>query len=136
MTIKTLLAKPVPVRIRFLKKSQYRPNDKYGQLTKLVDFKIQETDKVLDIGSGGYPFPKATHLADLYESETTHRKEELIKDGRPFVECNIQNLPFVNKEFDFIFCSHVLEHVDDPALACEELMRVGKRGYIETPTIS
>ena len=28
----------------------------------------------------------------------------------------------------------MLEHIDDPAKVCEELMRVGKRGYIETPT--
>ena len=33
-----------------------------------------------------------------------------------------------------MYCSHVLEHVKDPAQACEELMRIGKRGYIETPT--
>jgi hypothetical protein len=28
----------------------------------------------------------------------------------------------------------VLELVDDPEAACRELMRIGKRGYIETPT--
>jgi hypothetical protein len=29
----------------------------------------------------------------------------------------------------------VLEHVADPITACGELMRIGKRGYIETPTL-
>ena len=43
-------------------------------------------------------------------------------------------LPYCNGAFDFVYCSHVLEHVTDPASACEELMRVGRRGYIETPT--
>lgn len=41
---------------------------------------------------------------------------------------------FRDKEFDFVYCSHVLEHVRDPAKACAELMRIGKRGFIETPT--
>jgi hypothetical protein len=29
----------------------------------------------------------------------------------------------------------VLEHVDDPRRACAELVRVGKRGYVETPSL-
>ena len=27
----------------------------------------------------------------------------------------------------------MLEHVSSPAAACEEIMRIGRRGYIETP---
>lgn len=33
-----------------------------------------------------------------------------------------------------MICTHVLEHVDDPAQACRELIRVAKAGYIETPS--
>ena len=33
-----------------------------------------------------------------------------------------------------IYCFHVLELVENPPEACQELFRVGKRGYIETPT--
>lgn len=47
---------------------------------------------------------------------------------------DIHHLPFADKSFDYIDRSHVLEHVDDPARACAEIMRVGKAGYIETPT--
>jgi ubiquinone/menaquinone biosynthesis C-methylase UbiE len=42
-------------------------------------------------------------------------------------------MPFAEKEFDFTYCSHVLEHVADPAAACREIMRISKRGYIECP---
>jgi len=42
-------------------------------------------------------------------------------------------MPFRDKSIDFVYCSHVLEHVDNPMQACSELMRVGRRGYIETP---
>ena len=57
-----------------------------------------------------------------------HRVEPLVKDGRPFRVVNIENTPYDDKEFDFVYCSHVLEHVSEPARACEELMRIGKRG--------
>lgn len=97
-------------------------------------FDIRNGEKVLDIGSGGVPFPYATHLADLYEEETTHRAEPLKRTHLPFQVCNIEELPYKDKEFDFVYCSHVLEHANDPAQACEELMRVGRRGYIDTPT--
>lgn len=96
-------------------------------------FSIQRGWKVLDIGSGHDPFPEATHLADFYEGDTSHRAAALKRDSRPFTHCSVEKTPFLDKEFDFVYCSHVLEHTDDPARACEELMRIGKRGYIETP---
>ena len=42
--------------------------------------------------------------------------------------------PFADNSFDYIICSHVLEHVEKPELLIHELMRVGSRGYIETPS--
>ena len=122
------------VKITKLYKGAGYEDDRYSYQKKSIHFGLHPRDKVLDIGSGNNPFPLATHLADLHEGETTHRSEKLIKDGRPFTVCDIANLPFKDKEFDFIYCSHVLEHAIDPAQACDELMRVGKRGYIETPT--
>ncbi|MHB8120730.1 MAG: methyltransferase domain-containing protein [Desulfuromonadaceae bacterium] len=101
------------------------------------DFGIRPSDKVLDIGSGHLPFPFATHLADLaLEDGNVGRAGIPFKhlDGKPVYECNIEKLPFADKEFDFVYCSHVLEHVNSPENACQELMRVAKRGYIETPT--
>ena len=101
---------------------------------RYIPFKIRQGEKVLDIGSGGHPFPHATHLADLHLNGTSHRSEPLRMTGLPLQICNIGQLPYRSKTFDFVYCSHVLEHVSDPAKACEELMRVGARGYIETPT--
>ena len=100
-----------------------------------VKFDIQPGEKVLDIGSGHIPFPLATALADLYEGDTDHRaKAALVKDARPFAKCSIETMPFADGEFDFVYCSHVLEHVQHPGRACREIMRIGRRGYIETPT--
>jgi SAM-dependent methyltransferase len=112
-----------------------RELDRFSTYQKdFVSFPINKGDKVLDIGAGAYPFPHATHLADLYEGETTHRTEPLTRSGLPFERCDIERLPYKDKEFDFVYCSHVLEHVRNPGRACQELMRIGRRGYIETPT--
>ena len=113
-------------------------NDRYNLYqARLFDFDIKPTDKVLDVGSGHAPFPLATHLADLDLGEGwTGRAGMPFKhiDGKPVYQCNIESLPFADKEFDFVYCSHALEHVANPEAACGELMRVAKRGYIETPT--
>jgi SAM-dependent methyltransferase len=42
-------------------------------------------------------------------------------------------MPFKDGAFDFSFCAHVLEHVEDPAAAIREITRVSQRGYIEVP---
>ena len=123
-----------PYLVYKVEKGREIVDDRYSYQKKYNDFDIKETEKVLDIGSGAYPFPLATHLADLYSGETTHRTGEIVLDNRPFFECNIEKMPFKDNEFDFTYCSHLLEHVENPHIACEEIMRISKRGYIETPT--
>lgn len=124
------------LKITPLKKGPGIEKNRYLDYQKdFVKFDISKYDTVLDIGSGSDPFPLATHLADLYPNKTTHRAgSAATKDDRPFTVCNVEDTPFKDKEFDFVYCAHVLEHTNDPAKACDELMRIAKRGYIETPT--
>lgn len=110
-------------------------NDRLSYQSKIYSFDINPDDQVLDVGSGHHPFPYATMLVDLYEMPTNHRVAELKTDGKPFHLADINALPFRAKSYDFVYCSHVLEHVEDPLRACSELRRVGKRGYIETPSL-
>jgi len=101
---------------------------------EVMSWDIAAHERVLDVGSGGWPFSKATHLADRFPEKTTHRVEALKRDERPFIAVDVERLPFGDGSYDFVFCSHVLEHLDDPGRAIRELMRVGRRGYIEVPT--
>lgn len=101
---------------------------------EVMEWNIAKGDLVLDIGAGGWPFKRANHLADKFPGETTHRVESMVRDGRPFFEVDLEHLPFSDHSYDFIFCSHVLEHLENPGQAIRELMRVGQRGYIEVPT--
>jgi hypothetical protein len=101
---------------------------------EVMEWDIPAGSQVLDVGSGGWPFRHATALADKYVGLTTHRVEPIARDNRPFYEVDLEKLSFDDKSYDFVFCSHVLEHMDNPGTAMRELMRVGKRGYIEVPT--
>jgi SAM-dependent methyltransferase len=103
------------------------------------NFHIPPNAKVLDIGSGHLPFPMATHLADAAtEDHNFGRAGAPFKyiEGKPVYSCDVEVMPFADHEFDFIYCSHVLEHVNDPIKACKEMMRVAKNGYLETPNPS
>ena len=44
------------------------------------------------------------------------------------VKADILDLPFEDNSFDFIFCNHVLEHIEDDSKAMSELHRVMKTG--------
>ena len=57
----------------------------------------------------------------------------------PVVKADITALPFSTDSFDFIVCSHVLEHIPDDLLALSELDRVLKPGgfaFILVPLIT
>jgi SAM-dependent methyltransferase len=94
-----------------------------------------DKERILDVGSGADPFPKSSILAERYLTPTPHRKAKILTGGKAVVVCDIDYLPFRNLTFDYVTCIHVLEHVDDPIQACRELQRVGKAGFIETPTL-
>src|SRR5205807_6843630 len=48
--------------------------------------------------------------------------------------CAREPLPFADKSIDFVVCSHTLEDIRDPIGLCGEIVRVGKAGYVETPS--
>lgn len=87
---------------------------------------------VLEVGSGGNPYPRANVLLDAYEATRERHWVPLTAD-RPTVLGFVENLPFKDKTFDYVIASHVLEHSLDPDKFISELQRVAKAGYIEVP---
>ena len=118
--------------VNLFRKNPYLSNAAWDYQKAIVAPRIKPNDIVLDIGSGNYPSPRANILADLYQEKTIHRSGP-IKEDKPLVICPVERLPFLGHAFDFIICSHVLEHVDSPLTDGHELARVGEAGYIETP---
>lgn len=103
-------------------------------LERMVDaLDISPNERVLDIGGGGAPLPRADVVVDRYLAAVADRDNLQATVDSRWLAGDVQALPFVDHTFDFAYCAHVLEHVNDPGRACEELMRVARRGYIETP---
>ncbi len=125
----------LPFEIRRKRPSRIPWSGRYVYQSQHIAFDIHSGQTVLDVGSGHDPFPGATVLGDRFLRTEVHRKKELVRDGRPMAVFDVEAMPFPDKSFDFVYCSHVLEHVPHPELACAELARVGRRGYIETPTL-
>lgn len=94
---------------------------------------IRRRELVLDVGSGDGPFARANVLCDKYVSNTENRIGPIAID-RPFVAGDVMALPFRDNAFDYVFCSHVLEHVEDPEKAIKELVRIGRKGFLEIPS--
>ena len=87
---------------------------------------------VLEVGSGGNPYPRANVLLDAYEATRERHWAPLAAD-RPTVLGFAENLPFRDKAFDFVIAAHVLEHSAQPEKFLQELERVAHAGYIEVP---
>jgi len=94
---------------------------------------IGEKELVLEIGSGDRPNPRSDVLLDRYIDDNTERGGDLRID-RPLIVADAEQLPFKDGAFDYIVCFHILEHMPDPARFLRELMRVGKRGWIQSPS--
>lgn len=98
---------------------------------------INKNGLVLDVGSGDKPFWRADVIIDKYLNDNQQRNSGpvILDNKKLFIKADVEELPFKDKVFDFVFCSHLLEHVENPDKAIKELMRVSKRGYIEVPNI-
>ena len=83
---------------------------------------------VLDIGCGYSAHKDAKVVCDIQDLSSFYKDKNFIKLSEG-------NLPFKDKEFDFVISSHVIEHVQDVASFIKELERVSSKGYIELPTV-
>jgi len=49
------------------------------------------------------------------------------------VRASVYKIPFPDKYFGSVFASHVIEHLENPKKALEEMSRVGERVFVLTP---
>jgi SAM-dependent methyltransferase len=100
------------------------------------DLKISKSDYVLEVGGGHNPHPRSNVVCDKFIDTNYHRSGDIkVRKDQKFLQADGENLPFKDKEFDYVICNQVLEHVDNPAKFMDEQMRVSKRGYLEAPSL-
>ena len=83
--------------------------------------------KILDIGCGYSAHNNASVIADIQDFSDFYKEKK-------FIQIKGKNLPFKDKEFDFVIASHVIEHVEDFEFFIKELERISSKGYIELPS--
>jgi SAM-dependent methyltransferase len=97
------------------------------------------TDRVLEIGPGATPHPGShVFLEKRFPDFEAFRQRgglPVVEFNKPVIYYDGDAFPFDDREFDYVICSHVLEHVEDPEKFLQELVRVAPRGYIEFPTV-
>jgi ubiquinone/menaquinone biosynthesis C-methylase UbiE len=127
----------------------YSPNATSFMANRSVDshaafFKpyLQPGMKLLDCGCGpgtitlGFAeiiAPGTVTGTDIGSSQISIAHENALKQGISnvdFVEGNIYNLPFLDNSFDAAFSHAVLEHLQEPTKALQELLRVLKPGGV------
>jgi len=71
--------------------------------------------KILDLGSGAFKCPGAISV-------------DWNKEVNPDIvhDLNVFPYPFDDNEFDLVYASHILEHLDDPVKVLEEIWRILK----------
>lgn len=112
-----------------------------ASLRRILDT-LPDEAVVLDVGGWGKPLTRADWVLDLmpYESRGFYGRdgdlpERFTADTWICRDiCSREPFPFEDKQIDFVVCSHTLEDIRDPIWVCQELNRIGKRGYIEVPS--
>ena len=92
--------------------------------------KNQNNWKILDIGCNLAAVEYAQTVADIEDFSKFYQEK-----NKKFILIKNKTLPFKDHEFDFVYASHVIEHIDDLSYFISELKRISKKGYIELPSV-
>ena len=84
--------------------------------------------KILDIGCNLDAIEYAQTVADVTNFSEFYKNKK-------FVLIDDKKLPFEDNQFDFVYASHVIEHVEDVSYFMREIQRISKQGYIELPSL-
>lgn len=98
----------------------------------------KDARQIADVGCGHYPSKFANIAMDNAATDDEQRGGLSLsaeRAGVRFIDIDLNRFPysFADKEFDYLICTHVLEHVADPVRTCKEFTRIAKAGYLEVP---
>lgn len=99
---------------------------------------IFEADTILDAGCGEGFFtryvaernPNASVTGTDLSEDAINYASKHFGTAAKFSAANIFALPFEDNAFEVVICSEVLEHLETPAAALSEVVRVASRGVV------
>lgn len=99
-----------------------------ASILRMLESIPKEAKRLLDVGCGrGYFLSRVKEARPDLELVGCDVVDKLAYEGMTLCVGNIENLPFEDRSFDVVTCSHTLEHIIHPARAVSELKRVTRR---------
>ena len=111
-----------------------------GKHKKFIDEKMVEISKerfILDVGGGGRFTKWLAEYRDLF-SNCDYKTMDFDHSTGADVVGDIHKIPLADGSVDAVICGSVLEHVENPILAIQEIHRVLKDGgklFVSIPSI-
>lgn len=94
-----------------------------------------ENKKIIDIGGGlrllknrGNRYEPKNSWLIPYLDKVDYKIMDPVPDYNPDIIGDIHHMPFADNSQEAVLCFAILEHVEDPFLACREIYRVLKTG--------
>ena len=109
----------------YVQKYYWYPNTIINKMIETYCIQNNLTKKILEIGPGTVPFSLSTNFIGYNENIKECINIDIDKDI----------FPYQNNIYNFIYCRHVLEDIQNPDFVLKEIIRVSNgHVYIETPS--
>ena len=125
------------------KSEEWRQIGAIGKVENIQNLsKYIKIENVLDVGAGDgnilsllskNKFCKEYTAVEISNSAIEQIKKKNINGLKEIKQFDGYTLPFKDKEFDLVVCSHVIEHVEFPRQLLREIKRVSKNQILEVP---
>ncbi len=111
------------------------PNRAFQRKAKIILGSLGASSRCLEIGAGSglLTFFMVNHsesyvACDLSPAMLKKGADRVRDDRIKWVEADLQDLPFVDNEFDSVFGTDIIHHLDNPVEALKEVRRVTASG--------
>ncbi len=115
---------------RFRSEEDYRAMQSFLAEETVKELKARGIDiaqrDVIEIGAGNGGYSQVLNrIAKSFIACDLNKKDIYEKEGIPFAEVDVTtSLPFSSGQFDFIYCSSLIEHLAEPNVLLQECKRI------------
>jgi SAM-dependent methyltransferase len=92
---------------------------------------IPKQAMILDAGAGNKPYEFLFKGNRYHTCDHPVSLDDVYENGKKISHsffCDLSNMPVLDRKYDYIICTHVLEHAKTPSKIIEEFFRILKPG--------